>query len=86
METITIKDKDLVYREEGNEALIFDPGNGSIKILNPTATLIWRLVKKDPRRSVVIDELKKEYPHVAESSLEKDLTAFVETLQEMGLV
>ena len=86
MEAIALKDKDMVYREEGDESLIFDPATGSIKILNTTATFIWKQLKNNPQRASVLEALKKEYPNSSEDSLSKDLDAFVESLREMGLV
>ena len=47
IDTPLVVNPDMVLREEGDEgAILFDPDSGAVRILNPTATAIWKLLEK----------------------------------------
>lgn len=75
---------DIVFREEGKEALLFDPNTGSIKILNPVGTIIWKLINgkntKDNIKRKLADKFKDEDP----ARIGKDLNKFLKSLEGYG--
>lgn len=51
-ETPFIANPNMVFREEGDAALLFDPDTGAVWILNFTAVAVWKLLdgKRDLRQ------------------------------------
>lgn len=76
-----------VFREEGDEAFLFNPDTGDIKILNSTGVFIWKLcdgkhTKKDMTNKIVdnFDDIESKI------AVEEDLNRFLEDLGKGGLV
>lgn len=76
----------LVLRIEDDEcALLFDPDNGRVQMLNSTAVSIWEMF--DGKRSVqeIIEMLKGMYDGVDDEAV-RQIMATVETLAGLGAV
>lgn len=76
----------LVLRVEDDDcALLFDPDNGRVEMLNCTAVDVWQLL--DGKRSLqeVIDSLKDLYDGVDEAAT-REVLALVEFLARLGAV
>jgi len=78
--------KDLVYREEDGDALLFNPEAGSVKILNRCANLIWKLCDGTRTRNQIAGELVKNFPATKKEVLEKDLDEFLARAEELSLI
>lgn len=72
--------------EEGGEALLFNPDTGEIKVANPNALLVWRLCDGTRTKADVLCALEEEYEDVDRDTLEKDLDAFIQDLENQGLI
>ena len=76
----------LVLRvEDDNCALLFDPDNGRVQMLNNTAVDVWQ--RLDGKRSLqqVIEDLKDLYDEI-DAGGTRQILALVETLAELGAV
>lgn len=76
----------LVLRIEDDDcALLFDPDNGRVQMMNSTAVEVWKQL--DGKRSLqeVIDNLQDLYEDVDESAT-GEVLALVETLTGLGAV
>lgn len=76
----------LVLRIEDDDcALLFDPDNGRVQMLNSTAVAIWRQL--DGKRSLreVVAALVEEYDGVDEAAVGQIL-GLVENLSQLGAI
>jgi methyltransferase-like protein len=76
---------DVVFREEENEALVFDPKTGKIVILNPTAKYIWQLCNGKNTQEEIIKCIIEKYDVTIEKAKE-DIIKFINTMKEKGLI
>jgi hypothetical protein len=57
----------MVLREEGDEgAILFDPDTGAVRILNPTAAAIWKLLAEGRALPEVLAALPELFEDVDE--------------------
>jgi len=75
---------DIVFREEGKEALLFDPDTGSIKVLNYVGKMIWKLLNGKNSNQDIVKKLNKKFEDVSEKTLSKDLDKFLKSLDKNG--
>jgi hypothetical protein len=84
LDTPLVTNPDLVLREEGTEgAILFDPDSGEVRILNPTATSVWKHLQKVRTLREVIAALSREYEGV-DSESEEEVLALVRELMRLG--
>jgi hypothetical protein len=76
----------VVCRQEDEEALLFDPENGTIKLLNYTGYDIWKLCDGTRTLENITEKLKAEYPDVALDTLKKDSLEFINLLQSLNWI
>lgn len=73
---------DLVYREESDRGLLFDPGSGGIAILNATAGFIYRLIQGGATtRDEIVNQLMRAFEVQDRSSVERDVDEFLTRLE-----
>lgn len=76
----------LVLRVEADDcALLFDPDNGRVEMLNSTAVEVWQQL--DGHRSLheIIENLKESYDGIDESAT-RQVLALVNSLSNIGAV
>ncbi len=76
----------LVLRIEDDDcALLFDPDNGKVQMLNSTAVDVWKLL--DGKRSLgeVVDCLRNRYEGIDDSTAQQ-VIGLMETLAILGAV
>jgi hypothetical protein len=75
----------VVVRPEEDEAFLFDPDRGTLKLLNPTGVEVWGLL--DGRRSAgdVAAELVRSYPDADPAAVAGDVDRFLDELVAAGL-
>jgi hypothetical protein len=63
----------LVLREEDDCALIYDPDTGAVRLLNPTAVAVWKLL--DGRRTLaeVVEALRESFSDMDDNAPEQVL-------------
>lgn len=80
-----LRSEKAVYRMVDGEAVIVEPQNGLVNVINETGSRIWELV--DGKRSVaqIADIISSEYETSAQTAL-KDTTAFFDEMSKNGLI
>ena len=76
----------LVLRIEDDDcALLFDPDNGKVQMLNSTAVDVWQLLDGKRSLSEVVDCLRSRYEGIDDSTAQQVL-GLMETLATLGAV
>jgi hypothetical protein len=76
----------MVFREEADDcALLFDPDSGSVKVFNPTASAIWKLLDGKRTLSEVIGVLREEFEDM-DAKAEEQVLKLVEELYQVGAI
>lgn len=77
---------EIVFREEGKEALLFNPGSGSIKVLNQTGKVIWKLINGKRTQRQIEDKLVDKFSDVKRKQISEDLANFLNSLEKFGYI
>ncbi|MDI6840876.1 MAG: PqqD family protein [bacterium] len=85
MSKCIISNPDIVFREEGDEALLFDPEKGTVKILNEVGTFIWRLCDGTRTKDDIAKEVECKY-EADMKTIKEDLNKFIEKLEASGFI
>ena len=84
LDTPFLTNPDLVLREEGREgAILFDPDSGEVRILNPTATSVWKHLQSVRTLREVMAALSREYEGM-DSDSEVEVLALARDLMRLG--
>ncbi len=77
-----MKNDEIVFREEGEGAFLFDPVNGNLKYLNRSGKEIYLMI--DGSREIVrlLGSVTGIYPDSDRDEIEKDLDAFLNDLTD----
>ncbi len=70
---------------EEDEAFLFDPQGGGVKLLNPTGALVWRLLDGDHDAAAITGAVCAAWPEAAPAAVGADVVRFLESLLEAGL-
>ena len=76
---------EIVFRPEGDEAILFNPDTGGVRLLNETAAFIYRLLDGEHDEETIVARLMDEY-EVGREEAAADLARLVEQLAAAGLV
>jgi len=79
-------DDKIVLREEGDEAFLFNPDTGSIKVLNNTGIFIWKLCNGGFSKEDILKKILDAYNIKSKESAEKDLDDFLDQAQKLGYI
>ena len=71
----------LVFRDEGEGALIFNPESGDLKLINRTGALLLNLLMKEKEPAGWLDHLMETFPETPMETLQEDLNRFLEELE-----
>lgn len=71
----------IVFRQEEDEALLFNPDNSDIVVLNSTGRFIWELCDGKNTKKDILDKMLEEFD-VSSNEAEKDLSSFFSSLLE----
>ena len=77
---------EIVYREEGEEALLFNPRTGDVKLLNPTGRFIFKLCDGRHSRADIADKMIESFDVDDSGRVRKDLSRFLKDLEHQGFV
>ena len=82
-----IVNPDIVFRDEGEDGgIFFNSTTGEVKILNECASIITKYIDGKHTKKQIIDKLKKIFPDVEKSILEKDVAEFFTEMEEKQLI
>lgn len=75
---------DIVFREEGKEALLFDPNSGSIKVLNHVGKMVWKFLGGKNTKDDIKKKLERKFKDENPNRIAEDLNKFLKTLEGHG--
>lgn len=73
----------IVFREEGDDALLFDPDSGNVKVLNDTGKLIWKNLNGKNSKDSLVEKIKETFDSSDEKKIRDDLDKFVADLKKL---
>ena len=83
-----LQNPDVVLREEDPDegALLFNPDNGVVKIINTTGMFIWQQCG-DPRTlGEIISEVQKSFDDVPLEKVDQDVREFMDSMLASGFI
>lgn len=80
--------KNIVFRQEGRNALLFDPETGIVRILNETGIFIWKLCNGKYTFNEILKQLIGNYEvHCKKKDkIVKECKNFISSLKEKNLI
>jgi methyltransferase-like protein len=79
------QNKEVIFRQEQDEAILFNPGNSNIIVINPTGCFIWALCNGKNSEKDIIDSMLEEFDTTAKRAQE-DLSRFLSELERREFV
>ena len=76
----------IVCREEESDALLFNPENGAIKILNRIGFEVWKLCDGTLALEQIIEKVQDEYPSAPDHVIKEDITNFINYMEKLDLI
>jgi hypothetical protein len=77
--------KDVIFREEGKEAILFNPDNADVIVINLTGCFIWDLCNGKNNSQDIVAQMVKHFNTTAEKAAE-DLATFLMNLEKMKFI
>jgi methyltransferase-like protein len=79
-------DDKIVFREEGEEAFLFHPDTGNIKVLNSTGTFIWKLCDGKHSKEKIINKIVENFAVDSKDTAAKDLEEILKDLTNSNFI
>ncbi|HOX54850.1 MAG: PqqD family protein [Candidatus Omnitrophica bacterium] len=76
----------IVYREESEGALLFDPDTGAVKILNDTGKFIWANLDGKTNRDSLVAKIKEAFDISDTKKVKEDLDKFLSDLKKLKFI
>lgn len=76
----------LVVREVDQETIILNTKTGSIHVLNPTGTIIWKLLDELDNVDAIVDAVEQLYDHSDVSAVQADVAAIIDKMISQGIL
>jgi len=79
------QNKDVIFRQEEDEAILFNPDNSDIVVINSTGCFIWGLCNSKNSSEDIVNNMLKEFDTTKEKA-EEDLIKFLSDLENRKFV
>lgn len=79
------KNKEVIFRQEGDEAILFNPETSDIVVINSTGCFIWSLCDGKNTKKEIIAKMLDEF-EVNTEKAEQDLDKFLTNLESTGFI
>jgi radical SAM protein with 4Fe4S-binding SPASM domain len=76
----------IIFREEDDVGVLFNPDNGSISVLNETGKFIWSRLGGELTREDIVEELRAEFEDPESGTVGGDFDLFVKDLGQSGFL
>ncbi len=87
MKSKYIQNSVVNLREEDEDgALLFNPDNNRIQLLNNTGFFIWKLCSEGRALSEISEAVRQEFSDVPEKQLNEDVKQFLDEMVEIGFI
>lgn len=84
LDTQVALNPNMVLREEDDEGgILFDPDTGAVRLLNLTATTIWKLLEEQRTLRQIMAALREQFEGMDEKA-EEQVLSLVSDLVRMG--
>jgi len=80
------RNRKIIVRQEADEAFLFNPDNGAIKIINSTGIFIWGLCDGKHSRDAIIKKMLDKFELATQALASKDLEKFLVQLRSAGFI
>ena len=80
------RDPRIIFKEEGEVGLLFNPDSGTVNILNETGKFIWALLDGEKTKADIVARLDEEFEVAPARSAAGDFDAFVNALGALGFL
>ncbi|MCD4717307.1 MAG: PqqD family protein [Desulfobacterales bacterium] len=80
------KNKDIVYKEEGDGAFLFDPATGNLKYMNRSGKETFLSLNDQQDLNQAVNYMLGQFPDENRRRIEKDLEPFIKELEENGFL
>ena len=84
--TKLIVNPEIVFREEGDSALLFNPDTGEIKILNETGAFIYSHLDGTRSLDDIVQLIMAHFDGVDQDIVKQDLDELVQSLLQSNLI
>jgi len=79
------QNKDVIFRQEEDEAILFNPDNSDIVVINSTGCLIWSMCDGRNAKEEILGKIIDEFNVTAEKA-EQDLGQFFSDLENKNFL
>ena len=86
MEAAYIVNPEVVSRPEEEEAILFHPDSGAVKLLNRTGVLIYRLLDGKKRLEEIAAMIVQEFEGVDQEDARQDVAEFVKNMRQEDFI
>lgn len=80
-----VSDK-IVFRQDNDFGILFNPETGDIKVLNQTASLIWELCNGKNTKEDIVNAISTKFNVRSKAIVAKDLDKFLKETTELGFI
>ena len=77
--------KDVIFRKEEDEAILFDPDNSDIVVLNSTGCLVWSMCDGNTAKEAILNAMLDEFD-VSTVKAQEDLDKFFNDLEKKKFI
>ncbi len=85
MERKLLANPEIVFRKEGDEAILFNPSNGEVKLMNETGTFIYGLLDGNHPQKKIAALVMERFDAQDKAAVEKDVDDFLSEVCESHL-
>lgn len=79
------QNKEVIFREEGDEAIIFNPETSDIVVVNSTGCFVWSLLDGKRPKEEIIRTMVTEFD-ASHETIQKDLESFLVVLEKRNFI
>jgi hypothetical protein len=84
--SVLVKNQNVVMRQDTQEALLFNPDDGSLICINQTGIDIWNFCDGNKNEKMILDKIVEEYDVPDRKKAEEDLSKFIGELKSSGFI
>ena len=77
--------KDIIFRQEENEAILFNPESSDIVVINSTGCYIWGFLNGNHTKEDILEKIQEKFV-VTKGPAEKDLDKFISDLKTLNFI
>ena len=86
LDPIYLANPDVVYRREDDEAIVYHPESGDVKLLNRTSAFVFRLLDGRRRLSEITAMVAREYDGADPQEVRADIDDFIKIMVNQGFI